>query len=118
MSLPPPARPDRLALLELDALLGHVIRLRDAGDRHRYDTDLDYRWALHRAWIAAGNEALSFAEASGLDRYRAQPWARMYRQRNLLAHQRLPDIDEDGVWRATVLRAEQQYVPAVHANLR
>lgn len=111
-------RPDRGALLELDALLGHVIRLRDAGDRHRYDTDLDYRWALHRVWIAVGNEALAYADAAGLDRRRAQPWARLYLQRNMLAHHRLPDIDDDSIWRATVLRAEQQYLPAVRANLR
>lgn len=118
MNPPPPIRPERRALLELDALLGHVIRLRHAGDRRRYDTDLDYRWALHRAWIAIGNEALTYAEAAALDRRRAQPWARLYLQRNMLAHQRLPDIDEDSVWRTTVLRAEQQYAAAVRATLR
>lgn len=117
MSTPPPLRPDRQALLELDVLLGHVIRLRDAGDRARYDRDDDYRWALQRLWIAIGNEALAYADAAGLDRRRAQPWARLYLQRNMLAHQRLPDIDDDSVWRATVFRAGQQYRPAVRASL-
>jgi hypothetical protein len=37
-------------LLELDALLGHIVRLRDAGSRERYDQDDDYRWALHPVW--------------------------------------------------------------------
>lgn len=63
-----PARPDRQALLELDALLNHVIRLRNAGDRSRYDADHDYRWAIRRLWIAIGNEALAFADAAGLPR--------------------------------------------------
>jgi len=106
----PSVRPDRQALLELDALLGHIIRLRDAGSRSRYDEDLDYRWALHRVWIAIGNEAQAFAEARGLDPRRDEPWARLYLQRNLLAHRRLPEIDEDGVWRHTTLRADQALV--------
>ena len=99
MSPQSPVRPDRQALLELDALLGHIIRLRDAGNRLRYDDDDDYRWVLHRVWIAIGNEALALAEARGLDPRRDEPWARLYLQRNLLAHRRLPEIDEDRVWR-------------------
>lgn len=54
--------------------------------------------------IAAGNEALAYAQAAGLDLYADQPWARLYRLRNKLAHRRLPDIDEDEVWRMTTLR--------------
>ena len=46
----------------------------------------------------------------------AEPWAGMYLQRNVLAHRRLPDIDEDRVWRNTVLRAED-YLAAIRANL-
>jgi hypothetical protein len=111
-----PARPDRQALLELDALLGHIIRLRDAGSRSRYDSDLDYRWAIHRIWIATGNEAFAFTDAAGLNPRHTQPWARTYQRRNVLAHRRLPDIDEDRVWRYTVLRAEQ-YQATVRANI-
>lgn len=33
-----------------------------------------------------------------------QPWARLCRLRNMLAHDRLPDIDEDEVWRMTAVR--------------
>jgi hypothetical protein len=40
----------------------------------------------------------------------------LYLQRNVLAHRRLPDIDEDRVWRDTVLRAEQ-YQADVRSNL-
>lgn len=106
MSRPPHVRPDRQALLELDALLGHIIRLRDANSRSRYDEDHDYRWTVHRVWIAIGNEALVFAEARGLDPRRDEPWARLYLQRDVLAHRRLPDIDEDRVWRHTTLRTD------------
>jgi hypothetical protein len=112
----PPVRPDRQALLELDALLGHIVRLREAGSRSRYDSDDDYRWVLHRVWIAIGNEALAFAEATGLDPRRVEPWASLYLQRNVLAHRRLPEIDDDRVWRDTVLRTEQ-YQATVRANL-
>lgn len=33
--------------------------------------------------------------------------ARLYRLRNMLAHDRLPDIDEDEVWRMTTIRPAQ-----------
>lgn len=117
MSPAPPVRPDRHALLELDALLTRLIQFRDSGDRARYDGDDQYRWAIHRLWIAIGNEALAYADAAGLNVQKDQPWGRMYQQRNILAHRRLPDIDEDRVWRDTVL-LPQQYQAAVQASLR
>lgn len=97
-------RADRHALLELDALLGHIEALAAHGDRRRFDTDDHLRWVLHRLWIAIGNEALAYARAAGVDPYVAQPWARLYQLRNKLAHRRLPDIDEDEVWRMTAVR--------------
>ncbi|MGH3501377.1 MAG: hypothetical protein ACRDQA_10895 [Nocardioidaceae bacterium] len=99
-------RPDRHALLELDALLDQIAHRCDAGDRNRYDSDDDYRWVLHRLWIAVGNEALAYAEAANLHPLRAQPWGMLYRLRNIIAHVRLPDIDEDHVWRMTVMRVD------------
>ena len=51
------ARPDRHALLELDALLSEIAMLRDEGDAARFDRETRYRWVLHRLWIAVGNEA-------------------------------------------------------------
>lgn len=116
MSPSPPARPDRNALLELDALLARIIDLREDGDRARYDSDDQYRWAIHRLWIAVGNEALAYTDGAGLNPNKDQPWARMYQQRNLLAHRRLPEIDEDRVWRNTVLRPEP-YRAAVRESL-
>lgn len=98
------ARPDRHALLELGAVLAKIEELSRAGDRHRFDTDDQYRWVLHRLWIAAGNEAYAYAKLRSLNIQVDQPWAVLYRQRNALAHERLPDIDEDGVWRTTQLR--------------
>ncbi|NDL57917.1 hypothetical protein [Phytoactinopolyspora mesophila] len=99
-------RPDRHALLELDALLDQIARRRDAGNRTRYDTDADYRWVLHRLWIAVGNEAHAYTEAAGLHPLKVQPWGTLYRLRNVIAHTRLPDIDEDHVWRMTVMRLD------------
>jgi uncharacterized protein with HEPN domain len=100
-----PVRPDRHALLETAALLERAEQLAVAGGRSRYDSDDIYRWALHRLWIAIGNEALAYCAVSGLDVYRAVPWARLYQLRCRLAHNRLPDVDEDAVWRMTQLRA-------------
>lgn len=98
------ARADRHALLELDALLAHIESLAKQGDRHRFESDDHYRWVLHRLWIAVGNEALTYARSARLDAGVEQPWARLYQLRNRLAHRRLPDIDEDEVWRVTALR--------------
>ena len=97
-------RPDRHALLELDALLDQIAQRCDAGDRARYDSDDDYRWVLHRLWIAVGNEALAYVRVSNLNPFHAQSWGMLYRLRNIIAHDRLPDIDEDHVWRMTVMR--------------
>ena len=76
-----PARPDRAVLLELDVLLENVERLVAEGDRQRYDADERYRWVLHRTTLR--------------------------QLRNRLAHVRLPDIDEDLVWRTSTLRPGQ-----------
>ena len=51
--------------------------------------------AVHRLWIAVGNEALAYVKLAGLDLHVDQPWARPYQLRNKLAHRRLPDEDED-----------------------
>jgi hypothetical protein len=82
-------RPDRHALLELDALLEQIAVRLDAGNRERYDSDDDYRWVIHRLWIAVGNEALAYTQASNLHPLRAQPWGMLYRLRNIIAHDRL-----------------------------
>lgn len=97
-------RADRHALLELDALLARIETMAADGDRQRFEVDDDFRWVLHRLWIAVGNEALAYAYLTALNPNVAQPWARLYQLRNKLAHRRLPDIDEDEVWRMTALR--------------
>jgi uncharacterized protein with HEPN domain len=98
------ARPDRHALLELDALLAQIETTVADGDRSRFDADDRYRWVLHRLWIAVGNEALAYARLAGCEPETEQPWARLYLLRNRLAHQRLTDIDEDEVWRMSTMR--------------
>jgi hypothetical protein len=104
--------------MEMESLLDQVIRLRDAGDRDCFDSDDDYKWVLHRLWIAIGNEARFYTDAAGMQGRRAQPWTALYEQRNELAHRHLSDIDDNGLWRTTVMRAEQHYRPAVRAALR
>lgn len=101
-----PLRPDRHALFEMRALLDYLIGLRGEGDRARFDRDERFRWLLHRLWIAIGNEAVAYATAVGAGE-RDEPWNRLRRFRNELAHRRLPDVDEGEVWRTTTLRPEQ-----------
>jgi uncharacterized protein with HEPN domain len=98
-------RPDRRALLELEALLSQIELLREAGDRQRYIADGAYRWAIHRLWISVGNEAswcLRTVRAATSD---AQVWLELYGHRNWLAHLSLPDVDDDEVWRLTTVVA-------------
>lgn len=96
-----PARPERHALLELDGLLAEIAQLAAEGDRARFDSDDRYRWLLHRLWIAVGNEAFELLRLGVADQ---NIWVAVYQFRNRLAHRRLPDIDEDEVWRMTLLR--------------
>lgn len=79
-------RPDRHALLELDALLAQIAALRDEGDAARFDGDARYRWVLHRLWIAADNEALAYTGATGQAVRADRTWANLYDLRNHLAH--------------------------------
>lgn len=97
-------RPDRHALLELDTLLARIQRRAAAGDRARYTRDDGFRWVIHRLWIAIGNAAEAYAALTVVGD--AEPWRSLRQLRNKLAHVRLPDIDEDEVWRVTMLRTE------------
>jgi len=97
-----PIRPERRALLELDALLIALEELAGEGDATRFGSDDRYRWVIERVWIAVGNEA--FAYATYLGDPRSQPWRALVELRNELAHRRLPDIDRDKIWRMTIIR--------------
>jgi len=61
---------------------------------------------LHRLWIAAGNEALAYTQATGAPIRADRTWANLYDLRNHLAHFRLPDIDESLVRRFTWARLD------------
>jgi hypothetical protein len=100
------ARPDRHALLELDALLSEIAMLRDEGDAARFDREARCRWVLHRLWIAVGNEALAYTAATGQPVRADRTWSNLYDLRNHLAHSRLPDIDEGLVRRFTWSRLD------------
>jgi uncharacterized protein with HEPN domain len=100
------ARPDRHALLELQALLTQMAALRSEGNADRFTADARYRWILHRLWIAAGNEALAYTQASGQPIRADRTWANLYDLRNHLAHSRLADIDESLVRRFTWARLD------------
>jgi len=102
----PDARPDRHALLELQGLLAQIGALRGEGSADRFTTDARYRWILHRLWIAAGNEALAYTQATGQAVRSDRTWANLYDLRNHLAHSRLPDIDESLVRRFTWARLD------------
>jgi hypothetical protein len=102
----PDARPERHALLELLALLTQIAILRGEGDAARFAADDRYRWLLHRLWIAAGNEALAYTQATGQLVRADRTWANLYDLRNHLAHSRLPDIDEALVQRFTWARLD------------
>lgn len=97
-------RADRHTLPELDALLARIQALAVDGDRHKFESDERFRWILHRLWIAVDNEAPAYARLTAADPYVDQPRARLHQLRKQLAHRRLPDIDEDEVWRLTALR--------------
>jgi hypothetical protein len=99
-------RPDRHALLELEALLGAIEALRDEGGAARFDRESRYRWVLHRLWIAVGNEALAYTAATGQPVRADRTWSNLYDLRNHLAHSRLPDIDEGLVRRFTWSRLD------------
>jgi hypothetical protein len=108
------SRPDRHALLELQALLIQLDVLRDEGDAARFSTDSRYRWILHRLWIAAGNEALAYTQATGKPVRADKTWANLYDLRNHLAHSRLPDIDESLVRRFTWARLDSLQATTKH----
>lgn len=99
-------RPALHALLELQALLGQLAMLRREGDAARFAAEPRYRWLLHRLWIAAGNEALAYTQATGQSVRTDRTWANLYDLRNHLAHSRLPDIDEGLVQRFTWARLD------------
>lgn len=99
-------RPALHALLELQVLLGQLAMLRREGDAARFAADPRYRWLLHRLWIAAGNEALAYTQATGQSVRTDRTWANLYDLRNHLAHSRLPDIDEGLVQRFTWARLD------------
>jgi hypothetical protein len=67
-----PRRSDRIALLEMRALLHRIIDVRDDGGRERYFSDDRHRWVVHRLWIAVGNDAVAYAQAVGAAGRRAR----------------------------------------------
>lgn len=97
-----PSRPERRALLELVALLDNIQRLVADGDHERFTSDDHYRWIIERLWIALGNEAEAYLRLANPPQQ--DPWRFLPRLRNELAHVRLADIDQERVWRVTVLR--------------
>lgn len=86
--------------MEMRQLLRELEVLVTEGGRQRYDDDYRYRWVIHRVWIAIGNEGALLERTAG----DTSTWRQLRLLRNELAHARLPDIDEDKVWRMTVLR--------------
>lgn len=90
----------------MGVLLERIVEVRDDGGRDRYFADARHRWVVHRLWIAVGNEVVAYCAAVDANPHRDEPWNTLRRLRNHLAHRRLPDIDDDFVWRTTQLRPE------------
>jgi hypothetical protein len=107
-------RSDRHALLELQGLLTEIAALRSEGSSDRFAADARHRWVLHRLWIAAGNEALVYSQATGQPIRADRTWANLYDLRNHLAHSRLPDIDESLVRRFTWARLDSLQATTEH----
>ena len=55
----PDARPDRHALLELQALLTQIAALRSEGNADRFTADARYRWILHLSVPRSASTALT-----------------------------------------------------------
>jgi hypothetical protein len=82
-----PARPDRPARTAgASGLTSQIAVLRGEGGADRFTTDDRYRWVLHRLWIAAGNEAPTWTQATGQPVRADRTWANLYDLRNHLAH--------------------------------
>jgi len=84
-------RPDRHALLELDALLDQSPSSATKATPHGSTKTPGTGGVLHRLWIAAGNQALAYTAAAGQAVRADRTWANLYDLRNHLAHSRLPD---------------------------
>lgn len=91
-------------MLELRALLDLIEAINGEG-RDAYDASQERRWVLQRLWIALGQTAQDYRHLAGLPAGR-EPWNRLADFRNVLAHTRLPDIDDDEIWRTSTLRTQ------------
>lgn len=83
-------------------------------DKAVWDDDLRTRLGVERLWITAGNVAESHRVNAGLDAG-AEPWAELYRFRNLLAHALPGDLSADRIWAETVTDLPR-LLGAVRAN--
>lgn len=70
-------------------------------DQTAWDDDLRTRLAIERLWITAGNLAEAHRVAIGVEAG-VEPWAELYRLRNLIAHALPGDLSSDRLWAETV----------------
>lgn len=71
-------------------------------DKAAWDNDVRTRLAVERLWITAGNVAEAHRVTAGLETG-TEPWAELYRFRNLLAHALPGDLSADRVWTETLI---------------
>jgi uncharacterized protein with HEPN domain len=69
-------------------------------DKAAWDNDARIRLAVERQWITAGNLAETYRSAAGVG-VGVEPWAELYRLRNLIAHALPGDLSPDRVWAET-----------------
>ncbi len=65
-----------------------------------YRTDLACRMAVQRLWIAVGECARRYCDASGAD-LGEEPWSSLWGYRNVLAHRLPAEISDERVWAET-----------------
>ncbi len=65
--------------------------------RPRYDAEAVTRFAIERLWIAAGECARRYCDATGTDNG-VEPWSSLWAYRNFLAHHLPDEISNERVW--------------------
>lgn len=92
----------------LDHLVATLEQIRGLlpDDSAAWHADARTRLAVERLWITAGNLAEAYRITAGIETG-TDPWAELYRFRNLIAHALPGDLSPQRVWAESVADLEQ-----------